>query len=258
MQPYRDCTTCLRELPRPDAKLKEMVSRTLLWQVKAGVPVGRAAVAMRASRVGHRGETMVRQEEEMHIKAGFDQVERIVESNLENMAKAGPGEAYVAGSLTDRDTVADLRETCPNVLRMQMMRIDATEVNHKLEQCAEDCIAKLLKSLAVRNQDRSSRPSAAGRGARPGSCDGLKDGEQLVELENAVEEAKAKVLPSLLEEYDVPQLQPKGLGEFNVTRAGDGLGGLDFDRKDGGFHKAAPRLTLIFQNGLTLISGVPL
>lgn len=35
------------------------------------------------------------------------------------------------------------------------------QVNHKLEQCAEDCIAKLLKSLAVRNQDRSSRPWAA-------------------------------------------------------------------------------------------------
>ena len=34
MQPYKDCTTCLRELPRPDAKLKEMVNRTLLWQVK--------------------------------------------------------------------------------------------------------------------------------------------------------------------------------------------------------------------------------
>lgn len=35
---------------------------------------------------------------------------------------------------------------------------DLLEVNQKLEQCAEDCIAKLLKSLAVRNQDRSSRP----------------------------------------------------------------------------------------------------
>lgn len=34
---------------------------------------------------------------------------------------------------------------------------DLLKVNQKLEQCAEDCIAKLLKSLAVRNQDRSSR-----------------------------------------------------------------------------------------------------
>ena len=36
-------------------------------------------------------------------------------------------------------------------------KIFTPEVNQKLEQCAEDCIAKLLKSLAVRNQDRSSR-----------------------------------------------------------------------------------------------------
>ena len=31
------------------------------------------------------------------------------------------------------------------------------QVNQKLEQCAEACIAKLLKALALRNQDRSAR-----------------------------------------------------------------------------------------------------
>lgn len=44
------------------------------------------------------------------------------------------------------------------------------QVNHKLEQCAEDCIAKLLKSLAVRNQDRSSRPWAAADPYRAGDA----------------------------------------------------------------------------------------
>ena len=54
----------------------------------------------------------------------------------------------------------ELREQCPNLLLMQLMRVDASEVNHKLEQCAEDCISKLLYSTAVRNQDRSARALA--------------------------------------------------------------------------------------------------
>ena len=40
------------------------------------------------------------------------------------------------------------------------------EVNQRLEQCAEECIAKILRSLAVRNQDRSARPLDALRPLR--------------------------------------------------------------------------------------------
>ena len=160
LQPYRDCTTCLREFPRPDAKLKETVSRPLLWQVR---------------------------EEEEHIKRGFDRVEQIVSMNLHNMEKAlelyepfkfllteeekvsaffedqsNTREKYVAYLQHLRDTVSKLREQCPNLLQMQMMRIDAAEVNQKLEQCADDCVAKLLRLLAIRNQDRSLRRAPSG------------------------------------------------------------------------------------------------
>eukprot|EP00435_Cladocopium_sp_Y103_P015241 s2361_g3.t1 len=200
VQPYRDCITCLRELPRPDTKLKEMVSRTLLWQVK---------------------------EEEQHIKAGLDQLEQIVEMNLANMAKAlelyepfkfllveeehttaffedqsNTREKFTAYLQHLRDTVTALRSQCPNILMLQLIRVDATEVNQKLEQCAEDCIAKLLKSLAVRNQDRSSRLVKQFEHLNGRIMRQPENEEQLVELETAVEEAKAKVLPSLLEEYE--------------------------------------------------------
>ncbi|CAK9071075.1 unnamed protein product [Durusdinium trenchii] len=200
LQPYRDCTTCLRELPRPDTKLKETVSRTLLWQVK---------------------------EEELHIKAGFGTVEQIVNMNLENMAKvlelyepfkfllieeerttsffedqSNTRETFAAYLHHLRDTIRQLREQCPNILQMQLMRVDATEVNQKLEQCAEDCIAKLLKSLALRNQDRSARLVKQFEHLNGRIMRQPENEEQLVELELAVEEAKAKTLPNLLEEYE--------------------------------------------------------
>ena len=157
LQPYRDCTTCLREFPRPDAKLKETVNRPLLWQVR---------------------------EEEEHIKKGFDRVEQIVNVNLYNMDKAlelyepftfllteeeklpaffedqsNTREKYALYLQHLRDTVSKLREQCPNLLNMQMMRVDAAEVNQKLEQCADDCVSKILRFLAIRNQDRSARPA---------------------------------------------------------------------------------------------------
>ena len=60
-----------------------------------------------------------------------------------------------------RGTVQKLRSQCPKLLFMQLMRVDASEVNQKLEQCADDCVTKLLYSTAVRNQDRSARRSIA-------------------------------------------------------------------------------------------------
>lgn len=40
LQPYRDCTTCLRELPRPDTKLKETVSWARIGWERVGTAVG--------------------------------------------------------------------------------------------------------------------------------------------------------------------------------------------------------------------------
>lgn len=117
MQPYRDCSTCLRELLRPDTKLKETVSRTLLWQVKdctwvcggkswdfMGFPClvllfllafdgfsWSSVVFAGVSVVFLQGSSMlsddVLEEEEMHIKQGFNEVEEIVNMNLDNMSK---------------------------------------------------------------------------------------------------------------------------------------------------------------------------
>jgi hypothetical protein len=62
IQPYKECTTSLREFARPDARLREVVTgRTTLWEVK---------------------------EDESHIKEGYDRIESVIEMNLENAKKS--------------------------------------------------------------------------------------------------------------------------------------------------------------------------
>merc|ERR1712032_173904 len=56
-----------------------------------------------------------------------------------------------------RSAMEECRQQCPPQIRTQMMRIDAAEVNRKLAQCGQDCVSKLLKGIAARNQKRSAR-----------------------------------------------------------------------------------------------------
>eukprot|EP00931_Biecheleriopsis_adriatica_P059471 TRINITY_DN3558_c0_g2_i1.p1 TRINITY_DN3558_c0_g2~~TRINITY_DN3558_c0_g2_i1.p1 ORF type:complete len:4446 (+),score=1220.06 TRINITY_DN3558_c0_g2_i1:273-13340(+) len=201
LQPYKDCTTSLKEFPRPDTKLREVMSgRTYLWEVR---------------------------EDEDHIKAGFNRIEQIVRMNLQNAEKtlelyepflflldeedrvttfledaSKTREHYIEYVQHLLDTIENLHTTCPNLIRMQLMRVDALEVNRKLEQNARDCIAKLLRSLALRNQDRSGRLVKQFEHLNMRIMRQPENEEQLVELEAAVEEAQNKTMPSLLAEYE--------------------------------------------------------
>jgi hypothetical protein len=188
IQPYKECTTSLREMPRPDARLREVVTgRTTLWEVK---------------------------EDEVHIKEGYRKIEDIINMNLSNAEKSlelyttflflldedsrvttftedlnKTRQDYAAYITKLRKTVEDLDATCPLQVRMQMMRVDAKEVNAKLVDCAQKCISRLLRILANRNQDRSTRLVKQFQHLDQRIMRVPSNEDQLVELESAVETA---------------------------------------------------------------------
>ncbi|CAE8677136.1 unnamed protein product [Polarella glacialis] len=199
--PYKDCTVSLKEFLRPDAKLREVVTgRQLLWEVK---------------------------EDEDHIKAGYLRIEQIVRINLANAEKvlelykpflflldeeervssfleepAKTREDFSAYVQHLQDTVAKLNEQCPNLLRMQMMRVDCLDVNKKLVQCSQECVAKLLRSLSTRNQDRNGRLVKQFEHLNARITRQPNNEDQLVELEVAIENAASTEMPKLVNEYN--------------------------------------------------------
>jgi len=201
IQPYKECTSSLKEFPRPDARLREVVSgRTTLWEVR---------------------------EDEAHIKKGFKRIEEIIRTNLLNAEKTLElyepflfllDEDIRVTAFTEdlgktrteymnyisllRKTIEKLEADCPPQIRMQMMRVDAKEVNAKLVDCAQKCITRLLKVLSTRNQDRSARLVKQFQHLHQRIERIPSNEDQLVELENAVENAFNVELPRLLTEYE--------------------------------------------------------
>eukprot|EP00971_Amphidinium_carterae_P281335 5585678-Amphidinium_carterae.1 len=201
LNPYKECTVSLREFPRPDMKLgKAGNGRSLIWEVR---------------------------EDEAHIHAGYERIKLTVQTNLLNAQKVlelytpflflldeeqrvtlfaedttKERKDYIDYINHLRQTIDNLTEACPPQIRMQMMRVDGSDMNRKLTQCAMDCIDKLLKILASRNQDRCVRlvKQFEQLNARIMRTPGNE--EQLVELESCVDNAQNVELPKLLAEYE--------------------------------------------------------
>jgi dynein heavy chain len=201
IQPYTECTLSLRDFSRPDTRLRDVVSgRTTLWEVK---------------------------EAEVHIKEGYTKIEDIIKMNLTNAERtlelyepflhlldedtrvtafsedlSKTRQDYSAYITKLRKTIEDLEATCPLQIRMQMMRVDAKEVNNVLIDCAEKCIQRLLKILSNRNQDRSTRLVKQFQHLDQRIMRIPSNEDQLTELENAVESAHNVEFPRLLAEYE--------------------------------------------------------
>lgn len=198
---YKECTTSLAEFKRPDTRLRDVVNgRTMLWEVK---------------------------EDEDHIRAGYLRIDQIIRMNLSNAEKvlelyqkylflldehdrvmeffedqSKSREDYVEYIEHIRSTLDELQERCPNTLMMQMVQVDAGEVNRKLLQCGQDCVARLLKLLANRNVDRSGRLVKQFELLDARIQREPTNEDQLVELEAMVESAQEKDFPALLDEYE--------------------------------------------------------
>lgn len=201
LSPYKECVAGLRELARPDARLRELTSpRALLWEVK---------------------------EDEQHIFENCKKIEAIIRLNLRNAElaielydpfvflldedervdvftqnKSKERQDYMDYIQKLHDTVDELNRVCPPQIRMQMMRIDAFDANQKLIQCAKDCIFKLLKHVALNNQDRSAKLVRQFEQLNARLFRQPTNEAQLVQLEKDLESAETVELPALLADYE--------------------------------------------------------
>lgn len=200
LQPYRECARSLRDLPRPS-----VLARGNIW--RASLPVV--------------------SEEEDHIRRGFERIEEIVDRNLASAEEAlelyqpflflleeevcveefiddrsKTREDYAAYVRELRETLAELQERCPLRMHMQMMRVEAGDVNLRLVQCGQDCISRLLSSATVRNKDHSARLVMSFEALQIRVSRTPNTEEQLVEVETALQDAMQRELPLLKQEYE--------------------------------------------------------
>jgi len=101
-----------------------------------------------------------------------------------------------------RATVAKLHEQCPSRIHMQLLRIEAGDVNRRLVQCAQDCISRLLRTATTRNEDRCVHLAKRFEVLQVRVSRTPYTEEQLVEVESALEDAKERELPELMGEYE--------------------------------------------------------
>jgi len=199
--PYSECTASLRELVRPETRLRDML--------------------------GGRTRLFVVREEEDHIREGHRRVEKIVTANLasaemvlelyepfrfllDEEAKVAEfvesemrsREEYRAYVRHLRGTLDQLQRQCPREIRTQMMRVDAREANKVLAKCGERCVQLLLTSIAVRNRERSNELLQDFRLLENRILRVPRTEEELVEFEACVEDASAARFPALLGAYE--------------------------------------------------------